>query len=485
MTDQPRHIRGADYTHAQSDYLQRRQLRAGAAGWVLLAGLGVAYVISGDYAGWNFGLAEGGWGGLLVATVLMAVMYTCMVLGLAEMSSSLPVTGAGYGFARRALGPLGGMATGTAILIEYAIAPAAIVIFIGGYVESLGLFGLEAGWPVYLVFYAVFIGIHLYGVGEALKLMFAITVVAVIGIVIFVVAMVPEFSASNLTNIAPDPDATGSSDLLPFGIAGALSAFVYGIWFFLAVEGVPLAAEESRDPKRDMPKGIITAMIILLVFAALMLTLAPGGAGAEAISQSDNPLPETLGIAHGEGSFIEELVNYIGLFGLIASFFSIIFAYSRQLFALSRAGYLPRALSITTGRKTPYIALIVPGTIGFLLAAITEDGARMIQIAVFGAVISYILMTLSHIVLRRKEPDLERPYRTPGGVVTTSVGFVLACAALVAVFFVDETAALIATAVFLAHLAYFWFYSRHRLVAEAPEEEFEAIERAESELAGG
>ena len=113
------------------DYMQRRQLQSGAAGWVLLAGLGVAYVISGDFAGWNFGLAEGGWGGLMVATVLMAIMYTAMIFSLAELSSAIPVTGGGYGFARRALGPWGGFATGTAILIEYAIAPAAIAVFIG------------------------------------------------------------------------------------------------------------------------------------------------------------------------------------------------------------------------------------------------------------------------------------------------------------------------------------------------------------------
>src|SRR5687767_13345078 len=247
MPEERRHVRGADYERAGTDYMDKRQLRAGAAGWILLAGLGVAYVISGDYAGWNFGLAEGGWGGLLIATILMAIMYSCMVLGLAELSSTLPVAGAGYGFARRALGPLGGFATGTAILIEYAIAPAAIVIFIGGYVESLDIFGIETGWPVYLAFYAVFVGIHLYGVGEALKLMFVITAIAVVGLLVFVVAMVPEFDASNLTDIAAT-DAGGASDFIPFGIAGILSAFVYGIWFFLAIEGVPLAAEETRDP---------------------------------------------------------------------------------------------------------------------------------------------------------------------------------------------------------------------------------------------
>ncbi|MDF2967476.1 MAG: Ethanolamine permease [Nocardioidaceae bacterium] len=480
--------RSVEYDKVGDDYLEHRSLQGGTVGWVLLAGLGVAYVISGDFAGWNFGIDEGGWGGLLIATVLMALMYTCMVLGLAELSSTLPVAGAGYGFARRALGPLGGFATGTAILIEYAVAPAAIVIFIGGYIEALGLFGLTNSWPVYLVAYAIFVGIHLRGVGEALRVMFAITAVAVVGLVAFVVAMIPKFDVDNLFDIAPT-GATGASEFIPYGYAGVLAALVYGIWFFLAIEGVPLAAEEARDPRKDMPRGIITGMLVLLVFAALMLTLAPGGAGSKSIATSDNPLPEALRQAYGGNTWVADLVNYIGLAGLVASFFSIIYAYSRQLFALSRAGYLPRFLSTTGSRKTPWVALIVPGTIGFLLATFVslaigaaEAGARMIQIAVFGATASYILMMVAHIMLRRREPELERPYRTPGGVVTTGIALVLACAAFVAVFLVDVTAALITLGLFVLALAYFWFFSRHRLVGVAPEEEFDAITSAESEL---
>jgi len=231
-----------------------------------------------------------------------------------------------------------------------------------------------------------------------------------------------------------------------------------------------------------MPRGLVAAMSILLVFAALILLTAPGGGGADAIKDSDNPLPEAVRQAYGGSTFLGDLVNYVGLAGLIASFFSIIFAYSRQLFALSRAGYLPKMLSVTSSRKTPTIALIVPGAIGFLLAAITEDGATLINIAVFGATVSYVLILSSHLLLRRREPDLERPYRTPGGTVTTGLGLVLACAAVVATFFVDEKAAAITAAIFAALLAYFWFYSRHHLVANAPEEEFSAVESAESEL---
>jgi ethanolamine permease len=476
------HRETVEYQTVSSDYLEQRQLRRGAAGWVLLAGLGVAYVISGDFAGWNFGLAEGGWGGLMIATVLVAVMYTCMVFGLAEMASAMPVAGAGYGFARRALGPTGGFATGTAILIEYAIAPAAIAVFIGGYVEALGLFGLTSGWPVFLVCYLIFIGLHIWGVGEALRVMFVITAIAVVALVVFVVGMVGKFDADKLFDI-PMTDAAGASTFLPFGVAGVLAAFVYGIWFFLAVEGVPLAAEEASNPRKDLPRGIIAAMAALLVFAALMLVVAPGAAGSNTIAGSDNPLPEAIRAAYAGDNFLAQFVNYAGLAGLVASFFSIIYAYSRQLFALSRAGYLPRWLSRTGRRKTPVLALIVPGTIGFALASITMDGALLINIAVFGATVSYVLLNVSHIVLRVREPGLERPYRTPGGVVTTGIAAVLAVAAVVATFFVDEVAAAITAGILLVALGYFFFYSRHHLVANAPEEEFAAIKAAESELA--
>ncbi|MDN4162101.1 ethanolamine permease [Nocardioides abyssi] len=463
--------------HEDAAYFEERQLRSGVAGWVLLAGLGVAYVISGDFAGWNFGLAEGGWGGLLVATIIMGVMYLCMVLGLAEMSSTISTAGGGYGFARRALGPWGGFLTGTAILIEYAIAPAAIANFIGAYVDSL--VGID-GPLVFAVFYLVFIGLHLWGVGEALKLMFAITAIAVVALLAFVVAAALKFDAGNLVDIAPT-DAAGASDFLPFGLIGIWAALPYAIWFFLAVEGVPLAAEETKDPARSMPRGIIAAMVTLLCFAALILLVAPGAAGADSLRESGNPLVDALETAYGGSTAVSTFVNVVGLLGLIASFFSIIFAYSRQTFALSRAGYLPKVLSRTGSRKTPYLALIVPGIIGFVMAMLNE-GDLLILVAVFGATISYVLMTLSHIVLRIREPELERPYRTPGGIVTTGIGFVLACVAVVAGFFVDSTAVLVTAGVFAVAIAYFALYSRHHIVAGAPEEEFAAIEDAEKGL---
>mgnify|MGYP005754074493 CR=1 FL=1 len=481
LTDPPRtgtaaHHDGADF-HAESRaYLEKRSLRKGSAGWILLAGLGVSYVISGDYAGWNNGLAEGGFGGLLVASVIIAAMYFAMVLGMAELSSALPAAGGGYTFARRALGPWGGFATGTAILIEYSIAPAAIATFIGGYVESLNLFGITDGWWIYLAVYAVFIGIHLTGAGEALKAMFVITAIALVGLVVFAVSAVGLFDTANLTDIAVDETAAGASSFLPFGLFGIWAAVPFAIWFFLAVEGVPLAAEEATEPEKNVPKGIIVSMLVLLVTGATVLFLATGALGAEALSTSGNPLVEALG-----DSGAAKVVNYIGLAGLIASFFSIMYAYSRQTFALSRAGYLPTSLSLTNKRKAPVLALIVPGVIGFALS-LTGEGAMLLNMAVFGAAVSYVLMMVSHIMLRRREPNMPRPYRTPGGVVTTSFALVVAAAAVVATFLVDPIAALWTLGAFAAFMAYFGLYSRHRLVANSPDEEFAALAEAEAEL---
>ena len=471
---------GVEYENVGTDYFENRQLKRGAAGWVLLVGLGVAYVISGDYAGWNFGLEQGGWGGLMIACLLMALMYLCMCFSLAELATIAPTAGGGYGFARRAFGPWGGFLTGTAILIEYAIAPAAIAVFIGGYMKSLFEIDISQ-WVISAGFFAVFLGIHIYGAGEALRLIFAITALAVIALIVWVGAMVPFFDSAKLFDIAVNPEAVGASPFLPFGYFGIWAAIPFAMWFFLAIEGVPLAAEETQDPKRDLPRGLIAGMFILLMFCALIMVFGPGAVGSDALKTNLNPLVAALEhpSTYGGPTWISKFVNFVGLAGLIASFFSIIYAYSRLIFAMSRAGYLPRGLSLTNARKSPWVALIVPGIVGFLLS-LTEQGDQLILMAVFGATISYILMMASHIKLRVSEPDLPRPYSTPGGILTSGIALVLACIALVAVFLSDKKMAVAGTEISVAALsaiayavfvAYFALYSRHHLVAHAPGEE--------------
>jgi ethanolamine permease len=464
-------------SNLNQDYLAKRQLKRGTAGWILLAGLGISYVISGDFAGWNFGIAEAGWGGFAIAAALMAVMYFCLVLSLAEMSASIPAAGGGYSFARQVMGPAGGYLTGLAILIEYALAPAAIVIFIGSAVEALTGFN---GPIVYALFYAVFIGIHLIGAGEALKTMMVISGLAVFAILATAVVLLGDFDSTKLFDIAASSDVAGATVMLPFGWYGVWAALPFAMWLFLAVEGVPLAAEEAKNPAKDVPKGIIAAMIFLLFTAALVIFLVPSATGAEAIGKSAVPLVDALN-ATGNTT-LATTVNILGLAGLVASFFSIIYGYSRLVFALSRAGYLPQFLSLTSKRKTPTWALVIPGVLGFL-ASLSGEGDLMLGMAVVGATISYALMSLSHILLRVKNPDMPRPYKTPGGTLTSGIAFVLSLVALTGVYAFDPRAFIYTIILYIIGALYYFLYSKNHLVAKTADEEFAMLDQAESDLA--
>ena len=462
--------------HVDQDYLAKRQLKKGTAGWFLLAGLGVSYVISGDFAGWNFGIGVAGWGGFAIAAVLMAVMYLTLVLSLAEMSAAIPAAGGGYSFARQVMGPSGGYLTGLAVLIEYVLAPAAIVVFIGAAVEAL--VGLN-GPVIYATFYFIFVSIHLIGAGEALKLMMVITALAVFAILATAITLFGSFETANLFDIPPDPSIAGANEYLPFGWHGVWAALPFGMWLFLAIEGVPLAAEEAKDPATDVPRGIVGAMLFLLVTAVLVVFLLAGAVGADAIGNSPVPLVDAL--KHTGNTTLATTVNVLGLAGLIASFFSIIYGYSRLVFALSRAGYLPRFLSLTNERKAPVWALAIPAALGFLIS-LTREGDLIIAMAVVGATISYALMALSHILLRIKHPDMHRPYKTPGGVFTSSICLVLAVIALTGVYAFDPRAFNYTIVLYVIGALYYFLYSKNHLVAKTPEEEFEMLAAAENEL---
>ena len=176
----------------------------------------------------------------------------------------------------------------------------------------------------------------------------------------------------------------------------------------------------------------------------------------------------------------------IGLCGLIASFFTIIYAYGRNTYSLSRAGYFPHFLSIThRPLKPPHIALVSGGVVGCILAIvvyfISQGGgasagqfvASLLNMAVFGAVISYAMQCASFIFLRRRLPNIDRPYRSPVGVWGAGIAGVIALVSLVSLYTNPLYVwGVVGTLVyFLLGVAYFAIVGRHRLVL-SPEEEF-------------
>lgn len=483
--DQREHIGSVAYESVDATYFEKRGLRRYAGVWSLWA-LGVGAVISGDFFGWNFGLAAGGFGGLLIATGIITIMYVGLCFSIGEMSPALPHTGGAYSFGRSAMGPWGGFITGLGETMEYVITPAVIVVGIGGYLGAV-FETPDAFAPLWwLAAYVVFVGLNVIGVETSFRFTVLITFLALLVLVIFYVGAIPHFSWDWALNIEPDP---GQSRWLPKGWMGVAAALPFAIWFYLAIEELPLAAEEAHDPKRDMPKGILYGLLTLVITAFLVLFLNAGIApGAAEVGVSDEPL--FLGFQTIFGAGIgSKVLALIAVAGLIASFHAIIYAYGRNIYSLSRAGYFPRFLSVTHGtRKTPHVALIVGAVLGYLVALtihlLPQDspvGAVLLNMAVFGALISYVMQGIAFVLLRKQLPHIERPYKSPVGVPGAVIAIVICLVTLVFLFLnPDYSKGVIGAAIwYILGLLYFGLYARKQLV-KAPEEAFAIAQRQQT-----
>jgi ethanolamine permease len=460
------------YRPADSAYLERRALRRHARVFHLWA-LGVGAVISGDFFGWNYGLLTGGFGGLLAALGVMTLLYIGLCFSIAEMSPALPHAGGAYSFARAAMGPWGGYITGLAENMEYILTPAVIVVGVGGYLGAI--FNTPPDWAPawWLLCYAVFVACNIHGVELSFRVSAGITLCALAILLIFWIGSAPHF---DLHRWALDGGAW-----FPKGWPGMLASLPFALWVYLGIEQLPLAAEESHDPARDMPRGLLSGLATLIACSFLTIALNAGIApGAAKVGASSEPL--FLGFRTIFASAIgAKLLAFFACAGLLASFHAIIFAYGRQIYSLSRAGYFPPWLSVTDGRRrTPHRALIAGSALGFaaalgiqLAGPNTPVGAILLNMAVFGAVIAYILQMLSFVLLRIRLPNIDRPYRSPLGIPGALFAMLIAAVTLIALFLNrDYNLGVVGAAIwFLLGIAWFALHARHQLVL-APEEEF-------------
>jgi ethanolamine permease len=485
---------GVSYEKVGAEYFQQRGLRRHAGVWSLWA-LGVAAVISGDFFGWNYGLGTGGFGGLLIAYLIVIVMYTGLCYSLAEMSPALPHTGGAYSFARTAMGPWGGFLTGLGENMEYVITPGVIIVSVGAYLGTVFGTPPELAWVWWVIVFIIFIGLNIWGVELSFRFTVLITFISMAILIFFFIAALSVFDY-NLFALNMGTDATGAKvelptgggPFLPLGIGSIFASLPFAIWFLLAIEQLPLAAEESHDPKRDMPKGLLWGLLTLIVLGFLTLLFNAGvPPGTFALSSSAQPLLDGLVGIFGEGIGTKFLA-LLAVAGLIASFHTIIYAYGRNIYSLSRAGYFPRWLSVTHGtRKTPHVALIVGGVISLALALVMDRffgmasavGAALLNLAVFGAVISYAMQGLSFIMLRRKFPNIDRPYRSPLGNFGAAACTIIAVICLISMFMNPDWRPGLWGALiwYILGVLYFALIGRHKLVL-SPEEEFATTHKA-------
>jgi len=391
----------------------------------MLWGLGVGYVISGMYFGWNLGLQQGGTLGLAIATFFIIIMYVTFTYSYAELACAIPKAGGAFDYAKRALGDDLGFIAGIAQNIEFIFAPPAIAFAIGAY---FNLFFPQIPILVIAIFsYILFTALNIYGVKAAALFELVITILAVAELLIFSGITLPHVQLNNLQHNA-----------FPNGWPGVFAAIPFAIWFFLAIEGVANVAEEAINPQRTIVFGFGSAMITLVVLCILVFVSSVGVAGWEAVvyksdgSTSDSPLPLALGQIVGNDHVLYHLLIMIGLFGLIASFHGIILAAGRSSFELGRVNFAPKFIGkIHRKFQTPSNALLVNMAVG-IIALLTGRTSEIITISVFGALTLYIVSMISLLRLRKKEPGMERPFKVPAYPAFPLIALIIAVISFVA-----------------------------------------------------
>jgi ethanolamine permease len=386
----------------------------------MLWGLGVGYVISGMYFGWNLGLPLGGTWGMLIATAVVTVMYFAFSAGYAELAVAMPRAGGAFDFGLRAFGPAGGLVLGVAQIVEFLFAPPAIAIAIGAYFNLF--FPGASPTVIAIVVYLAFTALNAWGVKQAASFELVVTVAAVAELALFMAVTGRHFHAANL-----------AIDAFPHGWGGVFACLPFGVWMFLGIEGLANAAEEARAPERDLARAFATSMATLALLALGILVTSIGVAGWPAVvfpspgaAASDSPLPLALArIVGGRGLLYHMLVT-IGLLGLVASFHGIVLAAGRAAFELGRTGYAPRFLGRVHPRTgTPIAALATNAAVG-IAAILSSRTSDLIVLSGFGAVALYGLSMVALFVLRRRAPELPRPYRTWGYPVVPALALGLA-----------------------------------------------------------
>jgi ethanolamine permease len=430
-----------------------------------LWGIAVGLVISGEYFGWSYGWASAGTLGFVVTSLCVAAMYAAFIFSFTELTCSIPRAGGPFAYARRAFGPTGGYLAGVATLIEFLFAPPAIALAIGAY--------MNVQWPsvdpkvIALAAYCLFMGLNIVGVHIAASFELVVTLLAIIELLVFMTVVAPDFSFASFSKGGWSGADVFSTAALP----GMFAAIPFAIWFFLAIEGVAMAAEEAKDVKRSIPLAYGGGIVTLVALAMGVMIFAGGVGDWTTLANINDPLPQAMKRVVGANSSWLHMLVWLGLFGLIASFHGIILGYSRQIFAQAREGYLPKVFARLHPRfSTPHWAILGGGVIG--IAAILSDNvlsfrgqsltASLVTLSVFGALTMYITSMASLFKLRATEPSMPRPYVAPLYPAMPVFALVGALVAMIAMVYFNLAVAVVYVGLVLVFYVIFRFSQNTR-----------------------
>jgi len=384
-------------------------------GWPHLVALGVGAIIgTGIYT--LTGVAAGLAGPAVIFSFAIAgIICAGAALCYAEMASLTPQAGSAYTYSYVTLGEALAWIVGVSLILEYTLVCSAVSVGWSGYAS-----GLLRGWgapemflnngvvdlPAIVIALAV-TGVLLLGTRESATLNFVLVCIKLAALAAFVAFTLPHFDAANFQPFAPFGFGAHEIDGKKYGVMGAAAIIFFAFYGF---DAISTAAEEAKNPKRDLTIGIVGSMALCTVIYMVIAACALGVVPFEPFSKSPEPLayalkqlgqPVAAAVIAGAAVLAMPTVIMVFMFGQ-----------SRVFFAMARDGLLPRALAKVDRRGVPAAVTIMTGLIAAVFAGLVPLD-EIASLANAGTLTAFVAVAFAVMVLRVRAPDLARPFTTP------------------------------------------------------------------------
>jgi APA family basic amino acid/polyamine antiporter len=395
----------------------RGLLRRSLGPWNLTAlgigsiiGTGI-FVLTGTAASQNAGPA------LVVSMVISAVGCAFAGLCYAEFAAMVPVAGSAYTYAYATVGEIFAWIIGWDLILEYALSTATVAVGWSGYFVSL-MHNLGVNVPASLVgppgpvnLPAVVIvllvaALLVIGIKQSADANTVLVAIKTAVLVVFVVAGAAYVNRANLTPFVP----VNTGEFGHFGWTGILRGAGVMFFAYIGFDAVSTAAQEAKNPGRDMPIGILGSLVICTIIYVLVAIVLLGIVPYAQLNVAD---PLAVGIDATGLRWLSPVIKVAALFGLFSTMLVTLLAQTRIFYSMSRDGLLPPIFSAVHPRfRTPHISTMLTGTIIALVAGLTPISV-LSQLVSIGTLLAFVLVSLGVIILRRTAPDVPRPFRTP------------------------------------------------------------------------
>lgn len=382
-----------------------------------------------------------------IAFVIAAIACGLAALCYAEFASTVPVAGSAYTFSYATFGEFAAWIIGWDLILEFAVASAVVakgwssylgtVFGFGGGIADFG--GLEIDWGALVIIALVTI---LLVVGTKLSAHFSLVITVIKVSVVLLVVVVGAFyiKAANYTPFIPPNEAgegASGADQSLFSLLTGAAGSHYG-WYgvlagasivffaFIGFDVVATTAEETRDPQRDVPRGILASLGIVTVLYVAVSVVLSGMVSYTVLRDAPDGHANLATAFEANGVHWAAKVISIGaLAGLTTVVIVLMLGQTRVLFAMSRDGLLPRQLAVTGSHGTPVRITLIVGVLVAIAASVFPMG-RLEEMVNIGTLFAFVLVSAGVIVLRRTRPDLKRGFRVPW-VPVLPIAAILAC----------------------------------------------------------